>query len=66
MVELADGSLQRELFFVGKVILEKHEIPVQISLSESDDALIGTGLLKEQKLMIGFSSGTVRIEHEIL
>lgn len=66
MVELADGSMQTELFFIGKVILEKDEFPVQISLSESDDALLGTGLLKEQKLEIGFASGTVRLEPEIL
>jgi len=65
-VELADGSIKHEFLFRGEAILEQSVIPVEISLTESEDALLGVGLLKDQKLEIGFATGTVNIGPEIL
>lgn len=65
-VELADGSIKHEFLFRGGAILEQSVIPVEISLTESEDALLGVGLLKDQKLEIGFATGTVNIGPEIL
>jgi len=48
--ELADGSVKRELIFKGIAILEEKELPISICLTESEDALLGVGLLKNQKL----------------
>lgn len=42
--ELADGSIQEELVFLGFATLEA-ERPVEIVLTDSEEALLGTGLL---------------------
>ncbi|MFQ6062315.1 MAG: hypothetical protein ACE5J9_03965 [Methanosarcinales archaeon] len=60
-VELADGTLKRELVFKGIAKLEEEELSVEILLTESDDALIGTHLLRHKKLCIDFENETVNI-----
>jgi clan AA aspartic protease len=63
-VELADGSRRRELVFVGTVLFDGENRPVEISVTEAEDALVGTGLLATHKLDIGFLSKTVRLTDE--
>src|SRR5437773_15344 len=60
-VELADGSHRRELTFSGfaKLLEEKRE--VAISLTEGEEALVGTRLLSGCHLSIDFVSGKVRL-----
>jgi clan AA aspartic protease len=62
--ELADGSIRQELIFIGQAVLENEERDVLISLTHSADALLGCGLLKGQKLEIGFESKTLNIAPE--
>jgi len=63
-VELADGAVHRDLIFAGTVILDKNDIVAEISLTNSEEALLGTGLLKDQKLEIGFVSRSLTIQSE--
>ena len=62
--ELADGTIKRELTFIGHAVIENEERAVDISLTNSEEALMGCGLLKGQKSEIGFSSGTLTIAPE--
>lgn len=61
-VELADGSVKQELIFAGMVILESKEIPVDISLTNSAEGLLGIGLLMNKKLIINFPEKMISIE----
>jgi len=63
-VELADGSRRRELVFIGTVLFDGENRPVEISITEAEDALVGTGLLATHKLDIGFLGKTVRLTDE--
>lgn len=60
--ELADGTITHELIFAGLVILETKEIPIEISLTAADEALLGVGLLKDKRLEINFPAQIVSIE----
>jgi predicted aspartyl protease len=63
-VELADGSVKRDLFFSGQAGFAGRPIqPVEISLTESEDALVGVEFLAECRLEIDFQKSVVRI-HE--
>jgi len=59
--ELADGSRRRELVFIGTVLFDGKNRPVEISVTEVEDALVGSSLLATHKLDIGFLSKTVRL-----
>ena len=61
-VILADGSKKRQLTFLGTVVFEKKEIPIEISLTNADEALLGVGLLQNKKLEINFPQKIVSIE----
>lgn len=63
-VELADGSEKDELLFLGTIVFDGETRPIEISLTESEDALLGTALLQDRKLEIGFFSKIVRIFKE--
>lgn len=63
-VELADGSVHRDLTFAGKAIFDNQEVDAEISLTNSEDALLGTGLLQGQRLEIGFASRSLTIQPE--
>lgn len=58
--ELADGSIQEELVFLGFVTLGV-ERPVEIVLTASEESLLGTGLLAETQVVFDFIVGTVTI-----
>jgi clan AA aspartic protease len=59
--ELADGTVEEELVFLGHVVFGE-EKPVAIVLTDSNDALLGTGLLTNANLHIDFIAKTVEIE----
>ena len=61
-IELADGSVKRELVFVGSVRWEGRPRSVRISLTTSEKAIIGRELMLNRKLIIDFRSGEVKIE----
>jgi clan AA aspartic protease len=63
-IELADGSVHRDLIFSGTAIFDKKEVAAEISVTDSEEALLGTGLLKDRKLEIGFESRSLTINLE--
>jgi clan AA aspartic protease len=65
-VELADGSLKKELTFRGAVNWQGLEYDIDIFLTESVDALLGSGLLQGLKLTIGYANRFVTIEQDIV
>jgi len=60
-VELADGSRQKTLVFSGTIEMGDQEVEAEIILTESDDPLIGTGLLRDMVLNIDFGERRVEI-----
>jgi clan AA aspartic protease len=60
-VELADGTVKEELQFQATVRFLGENRVVDVSLTNSADALIGTALLSDCRLAIDFTSGTVRL-----
>ena len=60
-VELADGSRKRELLFAGTVNFLGELREVELSLTESDEGLIGTELLAGCQLAIDFDRRKVRL-----
>jgi clan AA aspartic protease len=65
-VELADGSMKNELTFRGTVVWQGHEYQIEIFLTESKNALIGSGLMQGQKLAIDYANYTVTIERPVV
>ncbi len=62
-IQLADGSLRDELVFLGEAGFGGHPLEeVEILLTESDEALIGTGFLKAWKLTIDFPAQSVTLQ----
>ena len=60
-VELADGTLRRELLFIATVTLDQSPQRVHVGLTSSDDALIGTGLLAGRRLIMDFGKSTITV-----
>jgi len=60
-VELADGTIRRQLVFGGSVHLLGETREVAIYLTDSDDALLGTALLDGCRLTIDFPMGKVKL-----
>ena len=58
-VELADGAIKRELIFSGSTKFDEETRDVEITLTESKDALLGTGVFS--KLEIDFTDNKVVI-----
>jgi len=61
-IELADGSIKHDLTYLGEAIWENANIPIEISLTESNDALLGARLLEDKKLTIDYPEKLVFIE----
>jgi len=57
--ELADGSIKQELVFSGKTKFGETEKNAWITLTESDDALLGTGMFSH--LELDYENETVKI-----
>lgn len=60
-VEYADGSVKRELMFWGKVLFEGKEEEVDVFLTDSTEALLGTQLVGQGVLVIDFVRKVVEI-----
>jgi len=65
-VEFADGSMKNELTFQGMVFWQEHECPIDIFLTESKEALVGSGLMQGQELTISYGKHSVTIEPDII
>lgn len=63
-IELADGSQKRDLLFAGSAEFLGASRGVLISLTDGEDALIGTELLSDCHLSINFVSGKVRVNRK--
>jgi clan AA aspartic protease len=61
LIELADGSQRNELLFAGSVRFFGETREVQIMLTDSEDALVGTSLLNHYQLAIEFPGGQVKV-----
>ena len=61
IVELANGSQIEELVFRGEVTFKQKRKGVDITLTNSADALLGTGLLADSVLTIDFVERTMEI-----
>lgn len=60
-VELADGSQHKELVFRGSAVFLGKRRRVEILLTESEEALLGTGLLAGCRMSVDFDTGKVRL-----
>jgi hypothetical protein len=62
---LADGTEKVDYIFSGcKVILSGyHRLPVEVSLTNDEEALIGTQLLRHHKLVVDFFKCKVELEY---
>ena len=61
--ELADGSVvEDELVFAGLADWDGEQVPVEIILTRSRDALIGTGLLQGCDVRLNFVTGQIAID----
>ena len=59
-IELADGTQRYELVFAGSVRLFGETRTVEIMLTKSEDALLGTRLLDHYRVSIDFPGGRVK------
>jgi clan AA aspartic protease len=61
--ELADGSIvENELIFAGRAEWDGMVLDVDILLTRSEDALIGTAFLRGYVVRLDYKANTVRIE----
>jgi clan AA aspartic protease len=61
-VELADGTRKHELVYSGSVRFLGRRRKIRIFLTNSEDALVGTELLKDCRLTIDFPTGKVQLK----
>ena len=62
-LELADGTiLESEPVFLGRMEWDENIIDVDILLTKSDDALLGTALLRGMELKLNYSTNEVVIK----
>lgn len=60
--ELADGSEVQEPVYQGEVTFDGVRQPVLVTITRSDDTLIGTALLRDKRLTINFRDGDVIVD----
>ncbi len=60
-MELADGTRKEQLTFIGEVAFGEERDWVEIILTDSEDALLGTGLLLDSILTIDFADQILEI-----
>jgi clan AA aspartic protease len=61
LIELADGTQKQQLVFTGSVRFFGEIHKVEIMLTNSGDALIGTRLVNKYKLSIEFPGARVKV-----
>ena len=64
--ELADGTIKRELTFEATIHLGEAVDQAEISLTESEDALLGSELLDDYVLEIDYGNRTVEIRESLV
>ena len=64
--ELADGTIKRELTFEATTRLGEAVDRAEISLTESEDALLGSELLEDYVLEIDYGNRTVEIRESVV
>lgn len=64
--ELADGTIKRELTFEATIRLGEAVDRSEISLTESEDALLGSELLDGYVLEIDYGNRTVEIRESLI
>ena len=64
LIELADGAKRKQLVFAGSVRFFGETQDVEIMLTDSEDALIGTRLLNLYPLAIEFPGGHVKVRSQ--
>jgi hypothetical protein len=61
-IELADGTLTLEPVYTAQVDWDGELKEVDVTLTFSDEALVGTGLLEGKSVNLDFRTGEVIIE----
>ena len=64
--ELADGTVGHDVTFQGIVYLAEEACQIEISLTKSEDALLGSELLDGYVLEIDYSNRTVEIRESVV
>ncbi len=64
LVEVADGSQKVELLFAGRVTFLNKQQNVKLTLTDGEEALIGTELLAGCRLSVDFDTGNVRLKRK--
>ena len=64
--ELADGTVRNDVTFQGMVYLDEEACQIEISLTESEDALLGSELLDGYVLEIDYGNRTVEIRESFM
>ncbi len=62
VVELADGSRSREMLFAASISWGTTDRPVTVSVSDSDTALLGGGLLHGYVMLVDFEKKLLTIK----
>lgn len=60
--ELGDGTVVEKEIFAGEIIIGNIPYQVEMNLTNSKDALIGTGMLKGKVATFDFKKDTVKVE----
>jgi clan AA aspartic protease len=60
-VELADGTIRDELVFRGHLIAEGREVEISLLLTHGQEPLMGTGLLRDRRVVLDFGRGEAEI-----
>ena len=64
--ELADGTVRHDVTFQGIIYLDEEACQIEISLTESEDALLGSELLDGYVLEIDYGNRTVEIRESLI
>lgn len=59
--ELASGQIVREWVYWGTILFDRELMEAYVVATDSEDILIGTGLLRGKRLVIDFRTGEVHI-----
>lgn len=59
--ELANGKRFKEEVYLGRIVFDNEKYDVFVVVTDSEDTLIGTKLLKEKILTINFSLNRIEI-----
>ena len=61
--ELADGTRVVEPVYGARILFDGKQVAVLVTLTSSEDSLVGTGLLEDKELRLNFRKRTVNLRH---